>query len=299
MTLILPDWLVARRRRRPWRGWGCGSSATGSTTSGRTASCSRPSPHDDVVDAAGTVADARFRQRSRAPLRGAGPRDPRRRGARRVLELPRRLLVAQGRRRPRPRDDRRRHRLGVRRDAALAAPPPSTTSSRRPAPCPRRCWSRPRWSRTAALRGILSFEATERAGPAIAEAGLAENAALIAASRRQRPGLGDDVLPHHVHVLGRLHPPGVRAGRRSRRALTHAHCNEGLHEAAVVPGQHRHAHPRVLRAAGSGRSGVPGQPVRAAVTTASGASSPSTACASPTCRWPTARSVVASHRCPS
>ncbi len=79
------------------------------------------------------------------------------------------------------------------------------------------------------LRGILSFEATERAGPEIAELGLAENVALIQACR-------DSVL---VSGLMCFHTTFTCSEDYIRRAfglagdlgvLTHAHCNEGIHE---------------------------------------------------------------------
>ena len=59
------------------------------------------------------------------------------------------------------------------------------------------------------LRGVLSFEATERAGPEKAELGLQENARvhrLLPAVRRA--GLGHDVLAHLVHLLGGLRAAG-------------------------------------------------------------------------------------------
>jgi 5-methylthioadenosine/S-adenosylhomocysteine deaminase len=79
------------------------------------------------------------------------------------------------------------------------------------------------------LRGILSFEATERAGPRIAELGLAENVRLIEACR-------DDEL---VSGMMCFHTTFTCSDGYIRRAfelaadlgvLTHAHCNEGVHE---------------------------------------------------------------------
>jgi 5-methylthioadenosine/S-adenosylhomocysteine deaminase len=79
------------------------------------------------------------------------------------------------------------------------------------------------------LRALLSFEATERAGPEIAELGLAENQRLIEASR------GDRL----VSGLMCFHTTFTCSEGYIRRAfeiaadlgvLTHAHCNEGIHE---------------------------------------------------------------------
>jgi cytosine/adenosine deaminase-related metal-dependent hydrolase len=79
------------------------------------------------------------------------------------------------------------------------------------------------------LRGVLSFEATERAGPEIAAAGLRENLDLIAACR-------DGDL---VSGLMCYHATFTCSGEFIRRAfelaagqgvLTHAHANEGTYE---------------------------------------------------------------------
>ncbi len=79
------------------------------------------------------------------------------------------------------------------------------------------------------MRGVLSFEATERAGPKIAELGLAENVKLIEAAR------GSDL----VSGLMCFHTTFTCSGDYIRQAfgladelgvLTHAHCNEGVHE---------------------------------------------------------------------
>ena len=81
------------------------------------------------------------------------------------------------------------------------------------------------------IRGILSFEATERAGPKIGELSLAENVNLIEACR-------DSEL---VSGLMCFHTTFTCSGDFIRRAfelgadlgvLTHAHCNEGVHEGA-------------------------------------------------------------------
>lgn len=79
------------------------------------------------------------------------------------------------------------------------------------------------------IRAVLSFEATERAGPAVAEAALTENVNLIEASR-------DNEL---VSGLMSYHTTFTCSSDYIRRAfelaaehdvLCHAHCNEGVHE---------------------------------------------------------------------
>jgi len=79
------------------------------------------------------------------------------------------------------------------------------------------------------IRGLLSFEATERAGPAVAELGLAENVALIEASRNA--DLVSGLMCYHTtftcsaDFIRRAFELGADLG-----VLTHAHCNEGIHE---------------------------------------------------------------------
>lgn len=81
------------------------------------------------------------------------------------------------------------------------------------------------------IRGILSFEATERAGPSIADLGLSENVDFIEAARES--DLVSGMMCFHTtftcsedyirRAFGLAEELGV---------LTHAHCNEGIHEGA-------------------------------------------------------------------
>lgn len=81
----------------------------------------------------------------------------------------------------------------------------------------------------AGMRGILSFEATERAGADIARLGLDENVRLIEACRGSE--LVSGLMSFHTtftcsadyitEAFGLAADLGV---------LTHAHCNEGVHE---------------------------------------------------------------------
>ncbi len=79
------------------------------------------------------------------------------------------------------------------------------------------------------LRGLLSVEATERAGPEVAELALAENVALVEACR-------DDALVSGLmcyHTTFTCSPDYIRRAfdqAADLGVLTHAHCNEGLHE---------------------------------------------------------------------
>ena len=81
------------------------------------------------------------------------------------------------------------------------------------------------------IRGILSFEATERAGAAIADLGLAENVDLIEAAR------GSDLVSGMMcfHTTFTCSEPYIRRAfglAGDLGVLTHAHCNEGIHEGA-------------------------------------------------------------------
>ncbi|MFV2039773.1 MAG: amidohydrolase family protein [Acidimicrobiales bacterium] len=79
------------------------------------------------------------------------------------------------------------------------------------------------------IRGVLSFEGTERGGLEIAEQGLAENVRLIEASADSDLVSGmmcfhttftcSAAYIHRAFELGAEH-----------NVLTHAHCNEGVHE---------------------------------------------------------------------
>lgn len=80
------------------------------------------------------------------------------------------------------------------------------------------------------LRGILSFEATERAGAEIAQLALDANVELIEACRR------DDGLVSGLmcwHTVFTCSPDYVRRAfdlAADLGVLAHAHCNEGVHE---------------------------------------------------------------------
>lgn len=79
------------------------------------------------------------------------------------------------------------------------------------------------------LRSVLSFEATERAGPEIAERGLAENVALIEACRDSE--LVSGLMCFHTTFT--CSEPYIRRAfelAADLGVLTHAHCNEGVHE---------------------------------------------------------------------
>ncbi len=83
--------------------------------------------------------------------------------------------------------------------------------------------------RERGLRGLLSVEATERAGPEVAELALAENANLIDACR------GDELVSGLMcyHTTFTCSPDYIRRAFEMAAALgvlTHAHCNEGTHE---------------------------------------------------------------------
>ncbi len=83
--------------------------------------------------------------------------------------------------------------------------------------------------RRAGLRGIFSFEATERSGAKIAELSLRENLDFIDDHRN------DDLITgamswHTVFTCSPRFIERAAAEARSRDAWFHAHCNEGTHE---------------------------------------------------------------------
>ncbi len=86
--------------------------------------------------------------------------------------------------------------------------------------------------RRLGLRGILSFEATERVSSTNGEAGLEENLAMIRAGR----SAGPDSLVHGlmcIHTTFTCPPAFIEraaALAREHDVLLHAHVNEGAHE---------------------------------------------------------------------
>ena len=85
------------------------------------------------------------------------------------------------------------------------------------------------------LRGILSFEATERVSPENAQLGLAENLAMIEAGRAD----GADALATGlmcIHTTFTCAPPFIQqafALAEAHDVLFHAHLNEGTHEGTL------------------------------------------------------------------
>jgi len=81
------------------------------------------------------------------------------------------------------------------------------------------------------LRGILSFEATQRMGAAIAEAGLNENVALIEACRSDSHSITLGAMCFHTTFT--CDETFIRECFQMAAAhdvFCHAHCNEGIHE---------------------------------------------------------------------
>ena len=96
--------------------------------------------------------------------------------------------------------------------------------------------------RRAGIRGILSFEATERSGSEVGVAGLEENQHFVEACRR---GSGKDLLSGliSIHTLFTCSDEFVREafGRALELGvLVHAHCNEGVHEGEWCEAHHGH-----------------------------------------------------------
>lgn len=84
------------------------------------------------------------------------------------------------------------------------------------------------------LRGILSFEATQRISAANGQLGLEENAGFVDRAARQG-GLVSGMMC--FHTLFTCDADFVRAAYRmaeSRGSLVHAHCSEGTYEPAAI-----------------------------------------------------------------
>ncbi|MEZ5279448.1 MAG: amidohydrolase family protein [Acidimicrobiales bacterium] len=79
------------------------------------------------------------------------------------------------------------------------------------------------------IRGLLSFEATERAGAEVARLGLAENVGLIEASRSSQLVSGLMCF-HTTFTCSRDYIEQAFGLAADLGVLTHAHCNEGVHE---------------------------------------------------------------------
>ncbi len=86
------------------------------------------------------------------------------------------------------------------------------------------------------LRGRLSFEATERSGPDVARRALAENVELIDSCHREtnepsRLPLIDGIMSWHTTFT--CSPDYITEAfglAADRGVMSHAHCNEGVHE---------------------------------------------------------------------
>ncbi len=81
------------------------------------------------------------------------------------------------------------------------------------------------------LRGILSFEATQRMGPANARAGLDENVALIEACRSDPSSIVEGSMCFHTtFTCDEPYILEAFALAAEHDVFCHAHCNEGVHE---------------------------------------------------------------------
>jgi cytosine/adenosine deaminase-related metal-dependent hydrolase len=83
--------------------------------------------------------------------------------------------------------------------------------------------------RRMGLRGILSFEATERAGPDVARRSLEENRSF-AASVADDPMIGAMMCWHTVFTCGADFITEAAGSAADLGIASHAHCNEGRHE---------------------------------------------------------------------
>lgn len=228
MTLILPDWLVLAADVIPQRGWGLRVVGDRVDDVGPHADLRAAHPDDDIVDAAGTVAMPGF-VNAHVHLYGVLahgiPVDAAPDGFWSFLD---------DYWWPKVEDALDHQMLATATDWVCAEMLRTGTTTfydilEAPHALPEALLVEAAAVEARGIRGILSFEATERAGPAIAEAGLAENAALIAATADS--DLVSGLMCYHTtftcsadyirHAFDLAADLGV---------LTHAHCNEGLHE---------------------------------------------------------------------
>jgi 5-methylthioadenosine/S-adenosylhomocysteine deaminase len=89
------------------------------------------------------------------------------------------------------------------------------------------------------MRGVLSFEATERVSPANGAAGLQENVDAIVACRKDSQSLVEALMC--VHTTFTCPPPFLEqafALAVEHDVLLHAHVNEGVHEGQWVETHH-------------------------------------------------------------
>ncbi len=89
------------------------------------------------------------------------------------------------------------------------------------------------------MRGLLSFEATERAGERVARQGLAENASLIDSCK---PGglVGGLMCWHTTFTCSDAFITEAFGLAADRGVLSHAHLNEGVHEGNWCSEKHGH-----------------------------------------------------------
>lgn len=86
------------------------------------------------------------------------------------------------------------------------------------------------------LRGRLSFEATERSGPEIAKRALAENVELIESCPRELheptrlPLIGGIMSWHTTFTCSADYITEAYGLAQDHGVMSHAHCNEGVHE---------------------------------------------------------------------
>jgi cytosine/adenosine deaminase-related metal-dependent hydrolase len=84
--------------------------------------------------------------------------------------------------------------------------------------------------RTRGLRGILSFEATERISPANGQLGLEENVKWIRAARVANDLVSGIMCFHTTFTCSADFIQQAFALARENNTLVHMHCNEGVHE---------------------------------------------------------------------
>jgi cytosine/adenosine deaminase-related metal-dependent hydrolase len=228
MTLILADWLVESADRPPRRSWGVRVSGDRIDRVGDHAALRARFPDDDVVDASGHVLLPGFvnaHVHLYGTLAHGIPVEEAPDGFWSFLDDYWWPQV----------EDRLDHAMiSAATDWVCAEMLRSGTTSfydilEAPNALPDALFAEKEIVERRGLRGILSFEATERAGPEIAEQGLRENVRLI-------DGCGPGDLVQGLmcwHTTFTCSGDFIRRATglaRERGARYHAHCNEGVHE---------------------------------------------------------------------
>ncbi len=228
MTLVLGDWLVAGADEAPHAGWGVRVVGPSIDAIGPHEELRRAHPDDDTVDASGHVVMPGFvngHVHLYGVLAHGIPGDTAPDGFWSFLE---------DYWWPRVEDGLDHDMIAAAADWVCAEMLRSGTTTfydilEAPRALPDALFVEKEIVERRGQRGFLSFEATERAGPEIAKQGLDENARLID-SCEQEGLVGGLMCWHTAFTCSGDFVADAFAMAAERGALSHAHCNESVHE---------------------------------------------------------------------